>query len=102
LSDDVNGARQILADAAAANPGSEHIYLAAVKLEKENDEYTRAKQLLEKARKNAGTQRVWMKSALLERQVGHFEEVRLHSSLILVCVRASLNVCDNESTSICE
>jgi pre-mRNA-processing factor 6 len=76
LQNDVNGARQILADAAAANPGSEQIYLAAVKLEKENDEYTRAKQLLEKARKNAGTQRVWMKSALLERQVGHFEECR--------------------------
>jgi pre-mRNA-processing factor 6 len=107
--DDVNGARQILADAAAANPKSEQIYLAAVKLEKENDEYTRAKQLLEKARKNAGTQRVWMKSALLERQVGHFQEAKelLDEALIrfpnfdkLWLMRAQLEENENKNEAL--
>lgn len=43
------------------------VWLAAVKLESENDEYERARMLLAKARERAGTARVWMKSAKLER-----------------------------------
>lgn len=59
-------ARSILALAFQANPNSEEIWLAAVKLESENGEYERARLLLEKARASAGTARVMMKSAKLE------------------------------------
>ncbi len=59
-------ARSILALAFKANPNSEEIWLAAVKLESENGEYERARRLLEKARASAGTARVMMKSAKLE------------------------------------
>ena len=37
-----------------------------MKLEKENDETQRARTLLEKARAQAGTERVWMQSAIRE------------------------------------
>lgn len=63
---DVPAARSILALAFQANPNSEDIWLAAVKLESENGEYERARRLLEKARASAGTARVMMKSAKLE------------------------------------
>lgn len=41
-----------------ANPNSEEIWLAAVKLESENNEYERARKLLAKARSSAPTARV--------------------------------------------
>ena len=44
--------------AAQANPNSEEIWLAAVKLESENNEYERARRLLAKARSSAPTARV--------------------------------------------
>lgn len=59
-------ARQILALAFQANPNSEEIWLAAVKLESENSEYERARRLLAKARASAPSPRVLMKSAKLE------------------------------------
>lgn len=49
-----------------ANPNSEEIWLAAVKLESENSEYERARRLLAKARASAPSPRVLMKSAKLE------------------------------------
>lgn len=52
-----------------ANPNSEEIWLAAVKLESENNEYERARKLLTRARdkeRGAPTARVFMKSAKLE------------------------------------
>ena len=55
-----------MANAFQANPNSEEIWLAAVKLESENLEYARARRLLAKARASAPTARVWMKSARLE------------------------------------
>jgi Tfp pilus assembly protein PilF len=45
---DVPGARAILAEAFAANPDSEDVWLAAFKLEFENDEPQRARALLAK------------------------------------------------------
>ncbi|KAJ1951565.1 U4/U6 x U5 tri-snRNP complex subunit Prp1 [Linderina macrospora] len=71
---DVQGARLILEEAFRANPGSESIVLAAVKLESETEQYTRAKLLLERARTTEfdgqmGTSRIWMKSAVLLRQL---------------------------------
>ncbi len=56
-----------------ANPKSEEIWLAAVKLESENDEYERARRLLNRARdpdNGAPTARVYMKSAKLEWGLG--------------------------------
>ena len=92
-------ARSILALAFKANPNSEEIWLAAVKLESENNEYERARcvcvsvsvcachqmhfpfnklfycirRLLERARASAGTTRVMMKSAKLEWQLNNLE-----------------------------
>ncbi len=47
-----------MAQAFQNNPNSEEIWLAAVKLESENEEYQRAKMLLKKARDSAPTPRV--------------------------------------------
>jgi len=66
LQGDVSAARGILSLAFQANPNSEEIWLAAVKLESENSEYERARRLLAKARASAPTPRVLMKSAKLE------------------------------------
>lgn len=66
MADDVPAARGILSYAFQANPNSEDIWLAAVKLESENAEYERARRLLAKARASAPTPRVMMKSAKLE------------------------------------
>ncbi|XP_065898185.1 pre-mRNA-processing factor 6-like [Dysidea avara] len=73
LAGDVPSARSILALAFKANPNSEEIWLAAVKLESENNEYERARRLLERARASAGTTRVLMKSAKLEWQLNNLE-----------------------------
>lgn len=61
-------ARAILREAFKTNPNSERIWLAAVKLEWENGELGLARKLLATARENAPSPRVWMKSALLERE----------------------------------
>mmetsp|Transcript_13056 Transcript_13056/g.22359 ORF Transcript_13056/g.22359 Transcript_13056/m.22359 type:complete len:902 (-) Transcript_13056:18-2723(-) len=74
LSGDVDGARNILSQAFKKNPNNEQIWLAAVKLESENNQFTRALAILEKARTLAGTQRVWLKSAELERELGNYDE----------------------------
>ena len=55
---DVPAARSILALAFQANPNSEEIWLAAIKLESENNEYERARRLLARARASAPTARV--------------------------------------------
>ena len=76
---DVPAARSILALAFQANPNSEEIWLAAVKLESENDEYERARRLLQRARNNAPTARVFMKSVKLEWCLG---EIRAAKQLL--------------------
>lgn len=70
LGGDVDSARQVLGDAFNANPSSEAVWLAAVKLEAENNEIKNARMLLNKARLQSGTERIWMKSAVFERQHG--------------------------------
>ena len=67
-------ARAILTEAFRANPDSEQVWLAAVKLESENNNPVNARSLLAKARERAGTERVWMKSVLLERNLGENRE----------------------------
>jgi pre-mRNA-processing factor 6 len=58
LSNDVMGARGVLEKAFVANPESEQIWLAAVKVEAENGEVDAARELLIRARTVADTDRV--------------------------------------------
>ena len=58
LAGNVDAARAILARAFEANPDSEGIWLAAVKLEAENGEIAAAKELMQRARDVSGTERV--------------------------------------------
>jgi len=71
LAGDVDGARGVLAAAFKVSE-SEELMLAAFKLEFENAEPVRAQRLLAKARASAAssTQRVWLKSAIVERELG--------------------------------
>eukprot|EP00980_Cylindrotheca_fusiformis_P017965 scaffold5707_cov112-Cylindrotheca_fusiformis.AAC.4 len=71
LAKDVDVARDILTRAFAANPDSEQVWLAAAKLEWETGEIERARVLLLRARERAPSARVYMKSALLEREEGN-------------------------------
>lgn len=68
-SGDVPGARQVLIRAFERNLGSEEISLAAVKLESENGQPENARLLLERARGEVGSARVWIKSAVFERDI---------------------------------
>lgn len=77
LQGDVPGAREILEEAFVANPESEDIWLAAFKLEFENHEPERARILLRKVRERGASERVWMKSAIVEREVGDVAEERV-------------------------
>ncbi|WVQ77204.1 hypothetical protein IAR50_006887 [Cryptococcus sp. DSM 104548] len=74
LSGDVQGAQAILASAFEQNEDSESIFLAAAKIAAESSEFAAAEQILEKARGQADTERVWMKGAVLARQLGKTEE----------------------------
>jgi pre-mRNA-processing factor 6 len=58
LAGDVPGARLVLHQAFDANLESEQIWLAAVKLEVENDEILAAREILNRATNVAGTDRV--------------------------------------------
>lgn len=66
---DIQGARSILEEAFLRNPDSEDIWLAAFKVEFESGEFERARVILAKAREHpdASSERVWIKSAVLER-----------------------------------
>ena len=55
---------------------SEEIWLAAFKLKFENHELERARMLIAKARDKGGTERVWMKSAIVERELANYVEER--------------------------
>ena len=57
---------------------SEQIWLAAFKIEFENNEMGRARGILAKARATLANERIWMKSALVERERGETEEVSVH------------------------
>lgn len=95
MAGNIQQARQILASAFSSNPNSEEIWLAAVKLESENNEFERAAKLLENARQKAGTARVWWKSARLEWVQGNLAEARrmLVDPAIHPSMRAMITVC---------
>ena len=69
----IDEARKVLGLAFQQNPGNENIWLEAVKLEAENGESQKARDLLATARSEAGTDRVWIKSAAFERQLGDID-----------------------------
>lgn len=93
LAGDVPGARGILSLAFQANPNSEEIWLAAVKLESENNEFERARRLLAKARASAPTPRVMMKSAKLEWCLDNIDEaLNLLSDAIKVGLNSALYI----------
>jgi PRP1 splicing factor, N-terminal. len=71
---DIEKAREILTQAFAANPNSEPIWLAAAKLEWEIGEIDRARVLFSRARERAPSDRVYMKSALLERELQQYDD----------------------------
>eukprot|EP01039_Chlorochromonas_danica_P003475 gene3475-3807_t len=72
---DVKAAREVLMRGFQANPASEEIYLAAIKLEWEAGEIDRARALLKKAVDHLPqpSPRLFLKKALFEREEGAFE-----------------------------
>jgi pre-mRNA-processing factor 6 len=70
---DVEGARKTLGRSFENLPGNEHIYNSAVEFEVNSGNYDQARQFLQLARTSAATDRIYMKSAVLERQLGAFE-----------------------------
>mmetsp|Transcript_23418 Transcript_23418/g.26664 ORF Transcript_23418/g.26664 Transcript_23418/m.26664 type:complete len:957 (-) Transcript_23418:199-3069(-) len=74
LAGEIDKAREVLTEAFAANPNAESVWLAASKLEWETGEILRARVLLQRARERAPSGRVYMKSALLEREEKRFDE----------------------------
>ena len=65
---EIDDARKVLGKAFNQNPNNEDIWLAAVKLEADAKQIDQARRLLEIARQEAGTDRVWIKSVAFERQ----------------------------------
>ncbi|KAK9462621.1 PRP1 splicing factor, N-terminal-domain-containing protein [Lipomyces oligophaga] len=66
---DLDGARSVLSRAFENNPDDQDIWLTAVDIEAENNEHDKARMLLAQAREGAGTERIWIKSVVLERQL---------------------------------
>ncbi|PGH00799.1 pre-mRNA-processing factor 6 [Blastomyces parvus] len=71
---EIDNARRVLGRAFNQNPDNEDIWLAAVKLEADANQTEHARELLSTARREAGTDRVWIKSAAFERQLGNTEQ----------------------------
>ncbi|KAL2866370.1 U4/U6-U5 snRNP complex subunit PRP6 [Aspergillus lucknowensis] len=73
-SGEIDDARRVLGRAFNQNPNNEDIWLAAVKLETDAQQTDQARELLATARREAGTDRVWIKSVAFERQLGNINE----------------------------
>ena len=71
---EIDNARRVLGRAFNQNPNNEDIWLAAVKLEADAGQSEQARELLATARREAGTDRVWVKSIAFERQLGNITE----------------------------
>ncbi|RJE25933.1 factor Prp1 [Aspergillus sclerotialis] len=68
---EIDESRRVLGRAFNQNPNNEDIWLAAVKLEADAKQIDQARELLATARREAGTDRVWVKSVAFERQLGN-------------------------------
>ncbi|KAL3471710.1 PRP1 splicing factor, N-terminal-domain-containing protein [Aspergillus californicus] len=73
-SGEIDDARRVLGRAFNQNPNNEDIWLAAVKLEADAQQTDQARELLATARREAGTDRVWIKSVAFERQLGNIDD----------------------------
>ena len=73
-SGDISAAQNVLAQAFESNPNNENIWLAAIKLESDNGHLDRAGILFKRAREEAGTERVWVKFVVFERQIKKYDE----------------------------
>ncbi|KAJ6101155.1 hypothetical protein N7499_000785 [Penicillium canescens] len=73
-SGEIDDARRVLGRAFNQNPNNEDIWLAAVKLEADAKQTDQARELLATARREAGTDRVWIKSVAFERQLGNTDD----------------------------
>jgi pre-mRNA-processing factor 6 len=73
-SGEIDDARRVLGRAFNQNPNNEDIWLAAVKLEADAKQTDQARELLATARREAGTDRVWVKSVAFERQLGNDDD----------------------------
>ncbi|KAJ5297398.1 hypothetical protein PENANT_c005G07016 [Penicillium antarcticum] len=73
-SGEIDDARRVLGRAFNQNPNNEDIWLAAVKLEADAQQTDQARELLATARREAGTDRVWVKSVAFERQLGNTDD----------------------------
>ncbi|KAK2798219.1 hypothetical protein FQN50_008917 [Emmonsiellopsis sp. PD_5] len=71
---EIDNARRVLGKAFNQNPNNEDIWLAAVKLEADAKQTEQARELLSTARREAGTDRVWIKSVAFERQLGNTDQ----------------------------
>ncbi|KAI5293207.1 hypothetical protein KEM52_005744, partial [Ascosphaera acerosa] len=71
---EIDNARRVLGRAFRQNPNNENIWLAAVQLEADINQVDHARELLATARREAGTDRVWIKSVAFERQLGNSDE----------------------------
>lgn len=65
-------ARKIIAKAYTVSPDSEQIWLAAAKIEQQDRKFEDASKLLALARQKAPSPKVWMKSAMLQRQLHNY------------------------------
>ncbi|KAF2244782.1 hypothetical protein BU26DRAFT_542686 [Trematosphaeria pertusa] len=71
---DAEGARKVLGRSFEQLPGNENLYTRAVDFEVDAENYAQARTFLQIARESAATDRIFMKSAVLERQLGAYEE----------------------------
>ncbi|EDU41735.1 TadD Flp pilus assembly protein TadD contains TPR repeats [Pyrenophora tritici-repentis] len=67
------GARKVLGRSFEALPGNEMLYTRAVDFEVDAGNFDEARQFLKVARESAATDRIFMKSAVLERQLENYE-----------------------------
>jgi pre-mRNA-processing factor 6 len=66
-------ARKVIARSFQQLPGNENLYTRAVDFEVDANEYEQARMFLKIARESAATDRIFMKSAVLERQLGELD-----------------------------
>ncbi|KAF2730872.1 hypothetical protein EJ04DRAFT_514942 [Polyplosphaeria fusca] len=69
----MNETRKILMNSLEALPGNESLYTRAVEIEIDANEYDKARVFLQVARRTAPTDRLLMRSVVLERQLGQLE-----------------------------
>lgn len=70
----IAGAREVLGRSFEQLPGNENLYTRAVDFEASAGNYDQARSFLRIARESAATDRIFMKSANLERQLGAYED----------------------------